>query len=665
MGARTGSQKSSPPNEMSGSKRAVFTALLLVIPILFFIVVEGALRLTGFGGYPPLFIPVANTEGYLQPSPGVASRYFNSIEGMPSIPFDSFTRERDANSLRIFVQGGSTAAGYPFYFGGAMTDMLEHRLMQTFPDRSVEVVGTAMAAVNSYTLLDLADEIIEQQPDAVIIYAGHNEYYGALGVGSAESLGRSPRFVRTYLYLQKFRTVQAVRRIIASLYALGSGNATSKSTARTLMQRMVSDQQIPFGSTLYQAGLKQFESNMSLLLERYEENNIPVFIGTVASNLHDHPPFISSGPPDGKTEEWSEIESRIQFHATGPEPLDALPFFDDLLQLDSLSAATYYARARVYEFARDTVRARSDYLRAKEYDELRFRAPEAINDIIRKLADEHGASVVETGNALARASRLGIPGNEVMTEHLHPNNRGFFEMSDSFYDALVNSPVASGGAIVPSATARSESLLTEVDSLVAMYRISTLTSNWPFKPVGTPQAPLDTLGSGVVGDLALQLFKRDINRVDALDQLRGHYLANGEHRKALQVVFALIQRYPFWPNPYLSAASIMMNMGLYEEALLYARVSNDRGESAEALRLSGSLQLQLQRPSEAVESLTQALELEPGHETAMYNLAGAYALTGEFVKAAQYADRVLEINPGNEAARRLRGSLPVKNSPPG
>ena len=29
-----------------------------------------------------------------------------------------------------------------------------------------------------------------QEPDAVLIYAGHNEYYGALGVGSTESLGR-------------------------------------------------------------------------------------------------------------------------------------------------------------------------------------------------------------------------------------------------------------------------------------------------------------------------------------------------------------------------------------------------------------------------------------------------------------------------------------------
>jgi len=37
-----------------------------------------------------------------------------------------------------------------------------------------------MAAINSYALLDMVDEVIQQSPDAVLIYTGHNEYYGAL-----------------------------------------------------------------------------------------------------------------------------------------------------------------------------------------------------------------------------------------------------------------------------------------------------------------------------------------------------------------------------------------------------------------------------------------------------------------------------------------------------
>jgi len=49
-----------------------------------------------------------------------------------------------------------------------------------------------MAAVTSYVLLDFADEIIAQRPDAIVIYTGHNEYLGIGGVGSSFASARSP-----------------------------------------------------------------------------------------------------------------------------------------------------------------------------------------------------------------------------------------------------------------------------------------------------------------------------------------------------------------------------------------------------------------------------------------------------------------------------------------
>ena len=48
-----------------------------------------------------------------------------------------------------------------------------------------------MAAVNSYVLLDFVDEILDVDPDAVLIYAGHNEYLGVFGVASGLTATRS------------------------------------------------------------------------------------------------------------------------------------------------------------------------------------------------------------------------------------------------------------------------------------------------------------------------------------------------------------------------------------------------------------------------------------------------------------------------------------------
>ena len=49
------------------------------------------------------------------------------------------------------------------------------------------------------------DEVIEHNPDLLLIYAGHNEYYGALGVGSTESIGNARWLVKTYLNLCDFK----------------------------------------------------------------------------------------------------------------------------------------------------------------------------------------------------------------------------------------------------------------------------------------------------------------------------------------------------------------------------------------------------------------------------------------------------------------------------
>ncbi|MDH3589898.1 MAG: SGNH/GDSL hydrolase family protein, partial [Gammaproteobacteria bacterium] len=170
----------------SPGRRRVFMLVALVIPVLFFVLVEGVLRLAGAGDEFPLFIPHPQQSDYLLANPQVLTRFFGDLKKTPSMKIETvyFKAKKPAKGLRIVVQGGSSAAGFPYGFGGSLTGMLEQRLRRSYPDREIEVVNTAMSAVNSYALLAFADEIIAQHPDAVLVYAGHNEYLGILGVGS-------------------------------------------------------------------------------------------------------------------------------------------------------------------------------------------------------------------------------------------------------------------------------------------------------------------------------------------------------------------------------------------------------------------------------------------------------------------------------------------------
>ncbi len=283
-----------PASGLSAGKKRLFTAVMLLLPLLFFGLMEIGLRVGGYGADYPLFVDAPGAPGRLMPSRDVARRYFAAQAAVPTPNPDYFLSEKPEGGLRIVAQGGSSTAGFPYYRGAAFPQILGERIRQAYPDREVEVVNTSMAAVNSYTLLDLADEIIDQGPDVVVIYAGHNEFYGALGAASTESLGRSPGLVRTYLRLRSFRTVQLVRQLGSRIAgAVAPARRAGARPSGTLMARMIGEQSVPLDGEIYAAGRRQFASNLDHLLATYQAAGIPVYISTLASNERDQRPFIT------------------------------------------------------------------------------------------------------------------------------------------------------------------------------------------------------------------------------------------------------------------------------------------------------------------------------------------------------------------------------------
>ena len=644
----------------SAGKRRLFTVAMILIPVMFFGLLEGVLRLFGYGDVYPLFIPVENYPEYLYQNHEVARRYFTRIENIPTSLTDFFTAKKDPGTFRIFVQGGSSAAGFPFYYGGSFSRMLEQRLLQTFPGRPIEVVNTAMAAVNSYTMLDFAEEIIAHEPDAVLIYAGHNEYYGALGVGSSESLGRIRLVTTAYLQLLNFRTVQALRDLLVNIGGWISGRERGETPTGTLMEGMVGEQKIPYGSQLYFLGLNQFRSNLSALLERYRQHGIPVFIGTLASNERDFRPFITGLSPATDARVWqAKYDEGIAAAAHG-DTTAAILALEAAMMMDSLSASAFYVKGQLLEQSGRYVEARTAYLAAKDRDELRFRAPEVMNGIIREEAARYGAVVVEIQVALSAVSPHGIIGSNVMTEHLHPNVDGYFRVADAFYEALRRqNKIGDWSNPIDAQTARSELLLTPVDSLAGIFRVRRLMAAWPFQPPGVvDQAMLASIrATNPVEGIALDLINKDVRWVDANIALRRYYEARGDFHRALQAALVHIQEYPFADTPYLAAGDIFLRQGRFDEALTYYIAADERQESVGSQRMIGTILLQRGQHEAAIEHLERAFALNPEEVHVLYNLSGAYALTQQYHKARQVVNRLLQLAPDHEGGLRLLNDL--------
>ena len=297
-----GERTPTSPKSPRTPRERLFFVVMLLIPVLFLATLELGLRVGGFGGDHPLFVDSTAVAGSLEANPEVARRYmattgapFSTIAPIP------FRDSKSPDAYRIVVQGGSSAAGYPYGRWAGLAGMLGDRLEATFPEHEIEVVTTAMSAVNSHTLADLAGEIVMIEPDAVLIYAGHNEFVGVMGVGSALTSSGSQFMATLQLKLRQLRLYQLMEWGMAQLKVVARLLSDDRSS---FFAKVASGAQIAYDSETYRAGIEQFETNLDDLLARYAEAGISVYIGTLVSNEKDLPPFV--GTPDESIDraEW-------------------------------------------------------------------------------------------------------------------------------------------------------------------------------------------------------------------------------------------------------------------------------------------------------------------------------------------------------------------------
>ena len=456
------------------AKQFSFYVILIAIPFALLLMLELTLRFFSFGDEYPLFIekPTNKTQSitYLQPNPKVVNRYFSNEKLAPKVSPDTvyFKKEKSNNSFRIFIQGGSTAAGFPYGRWGSLQGMLEQRFKRLYPNKEIEIINTAMAAVNSYTLLDFVDEIIEQQPDLVLIYAGHNEYLGIMGVGSAFAAKGGRLATLLHLTFKNWRLYQ----LLQQFYTLTFADDTQLTKEnKTLMSQVAKEKEIAFGSDLYQQGIEQFTGNMSLILEKYQAVGIPVVLGDLVSNESDQVPFSSVGKVD-----WQAYKSSLS-KENSPVEITRL---NNMISREA-NAENYYKLALNLKILARYKEAKEAFILAKDHDLLRFRAPSQFTAVIKKLAAKYDTSLVEVQSMFNDNSANSIIGNKLILEHLHPTVEGYFLLAEAYAELIVEKNYINlPSAIYPRTKARIDIPVSVIDSLYGDFVISKLVTDFPF-----------------------------------------------------------------------------------------------------------------------------------------------------------------------------------------
>ena len=554
------------------TKQWIFRGITLAIPILFFAILEFALRIAGVGESKPLFIENPAHKDYILPRPDVMARYFPAKAKIPSVTLEAnfLLKQKPKDGIRIFVQGGSTAAGYPYGLGASLAGMLDHRLKRSLPNHHVEVVNTALSAVNSFTLLDLADEIIEQQPDAILIYAGHNEYLGILGVGSSFTLGSSFWVTRSMLWLKDLRLYQLLQNTIFALSTSATEtSANQNQNKRTVMSQVAKHKAIDFQSDLFNAGVKQFENNLAALLNKYRDAGIPVFIATLASNYRDHSPFNSAAIP-------AEIATSLS-QALSSEKLAQL----SSSSLSVQSADLHFEIGQRFLQAGNAQLAAKHYELAKEYDLLRFRAPEAMNQVIREASSSKHVYLVDVKERMQQRSEAGIIGKNLMLEHLHPNVEGYFLLADTFYQAIKNSAVFEPFNEISINQAWRDRPLLPAEEYYGFASVLTLVSDYPFTESPQPvKLPPPTDWQQVLGK---QRFSKQIDWLTMARESAQRYQKTNNAPMWVKTLQLIADALPHDPLANIRVGELLMKQKRYSEAKYYLQRAKRAGTVSKEL----------------------------------------------------------------------------------
>lgn len=559
-------QNPKQPIQVKGNKILAFKVIAIVIPFAFFLFLEVGLRIFGYGNDLRLFVKDKENTDYLVMNSHASERYFSTKENATIGVFEPFRIKKSKGTFRVFVLGESTSLGFPFMASASFDRWLLYRLIHTFPERKFEIINVSLTAVNSYAVLGFAKEIVNYEPDAVMIYCGQNEYYGALGVGSTSQLGGNRKIIEGVLYLRSFRFFQLIENTFSGIKNYVKGRSVDKH--ETLMQRMAARQEIPFHSTLYNRGVEQFKMNMEDVCKVLSQKKIPVFVSNLVSTEKDMRPFISS-------------------------------------KKDSTSSAGYhYDLAEKAYKQNDFVRARQQYIYAKDLDMLRFRAPEELNTIIAGLPEKfHGIYLVDTKQQFENHSPHGIIGRETILEHVHPNIYGYSLMSEAFYQSMKRYKLITPDIKLEISLKQlqREMPITKVDSLKGTFEIMVLKEKWPFNQPKTIDLNKQ---SSYEAKLSISLLYEKINWIAAMKNQMDYYSNQNDQKNMLKVAEASILQIVNNSDYLLNVGKLCIEQGQKKKAKVYfqqAFVISPLEETAQRLVI---LFLKDDQPDKALPYLT-------------------------------------------------------------
>ena len=433
---------STPPSSfVRRHPRALRLATLVLSPAIFLLLLELVLRTAGLGA-PTCFFLCGEGGAVCRSNFEFARVALGPKLARPPIPM-VVSRRADEGSFRIFVFGASAAKGFPneaFSFARLLEAMLNDR----FPDTRFAVINTAVTAINSHLVLPIVRECGAFDADLYVVYLGNNEVVGPHGPGTVfAGFSDSMAAIRFGAWVRSTRTGQLMSAL------LGRWGAGGDRPERWRGMQMFVQHEVARDDSRLAGTYANFRRNLADMCAAASARGVPVLLCTVVTNLKDTPPFASRhrrDVPEDRRQRWADIFAGAQSLRASGDYDGAIEAYREAERIDGARADLHYYLGRCLLGVGRDVEARRHYALARDHDVLRFRADTAINDTIRAVAGEHADAGVHLVDTERAAAEHGLPGDDLLYEHVHLNFRGNHLVAAALFRRIVSLlPVAIAG----------------------------------------------------------------------------------------------------------------------------------------------------------------------------------------------------------------------------
>lgn len=351
---------------------------------------------------------------------------------------DSFAEQKPSTLRRIFVLGGSTVQGRPYAVETAFSTWLRLHLEADYPDLQFEVVNCGGVSYASYRVSKILEEVLQHQPDAIVLYTGHNEFLedreyadvrdtSDLGAWMSRALSR----VRTVTWIQ-----QQLR--------------SSPPSVDTMSQEVDARLDHPGGLDRYKRDAQwrhsveqHFAASLSRMVRQVKRADVPLWLCVPTSDVVATPPFkteldecLTKVEHVTWRENWAVA---IDDQRDSGERIDACR---DALRIDPEDAAAHYLLGRLLYDQGDSEQAKEHLIAARDFDVCPLRATSPIVDAVIRIGEAESVPLIMTpelsdgrdGTGARRPD--GVPDREFFVDHLHPTIRGHQQIAAAIAESM-------------------------------------------------------------------------------------------------------------------------------------------------------------------------------------------------------------------------------------